>query len=757
MGKIFGQRVPMVDAKEKVMGRAVYLDDLEFPGMLYGKTLRSPYPHARILNIDTSRAERLPGVKAVVTAKDTSQNKFGYSIIDQVIFAQDKVRFCGEEVAAVAATDPNIAQEALGLMKVDYEELPAVFTMEEAVMEGAPLLHQAEKNIAKELTITRGDIEKSWEKCAVILEETFETSHVHPGYIEPQGCIALFDYSGRLHIYAGNQNPARTRSKVSDALGLPMGKIHFVQVLTGGAFGGKTHQQVIFTASVLARKAKGYPIKMVLDRSEDFATTLYRVGMKIRLKMGADKEGHVLAKEMDVLADNGAYSANAPVVADTAATRVDSLYRFESVKTACRLVYTNKPTSGMFRGFGNPQSTFAVECMMDMLAYKLHIDPVEIRLKNAVQCGDVSIHGWKIKSCELADCIKKASQAAMWQEKKANPIKGKGLGIGCVIHVSGNRSVFPPFDGSSAMVRINEDGEADVTCADGDIGQGMNTVSAQIAAEILGFTMDQVRVNRVDSDQAGFGLGASASRVTTLGGNAVRLAAEDAKGQLLDQASDILKISMEDLIIQNGMIYVRNDPGKSLITVAEVARQAVYRSGGQYIIGRGGYLPPDVERADPQTKYGNISCAYSFGAHIAEVEVDTETGKVKVLNYIAAHDSGQIVNPTLAEGQVEGGVVQGLGFALYENMHFQNGKMLNDGYLDYKIPLALDIPPIKTIFADSYDPNGPLGAKGLGEPTIVPVASAISNAIYDAVGVRLTKLPFTPERIKEALAKKDRL
>lgn len=756
MGKIFGQRVPMVDAKEKVMGRAVYLDDMEFPGMLYGKTLRSPYAHARILNIDTSRAECLPGVKAVVTAKDTPQNKFGFGIIDQVIFAQDKVRFCGEEVAAVAATSPDIAREALSLIKVDYEELPAVFTVEEAIREGAPLLHQAERNIAKELTITRGDIEKSWEKCAVILEETFETSSVHPGYIEPQGCIALFDYSGRLHIYAGNQNPARTRSKVSDALGLSMGKIRLVQTFLGGAFGGKTHQQVIFTTAVLAQKVKGTPVKMILDRSEDFATTLYRVAMKIRLKMGADKEGHVLAKEMDCLADNGAYSANAPVVADTAATRVDSLYRLESVKTTSCLVYTNKPTSGMFRGFGNPQSTFAVECMMDMLAHKLNIDPVEMRLRNAAQSGDISIHGWKIKSCELSDCIKKASEAVQWQYKRANPVKGRGQGMGCVIHVSGNRSVFPPFDGSSAIIRINEDGEADVTCADGDIGQGMNTVSAQIAAEVIGLTMDQVRVNRVDSDLAGFGLGASASRVTTLGGNAVRLAAEDAKWQLLEQASAMMKIPVDSLLIEYGIIYAKNAPGKSLATVADVAEQAIYRTGGQYIIGRGGYLPPDVERADPKTKYGNISCAYSFGAHVAEVEVDMETGKVKVLDYVAAHDSGQIVNPTLAEGQVEGGVVQGLGFALLEDMYFKEGKLLNDSYLDYKVPLALDIPPIKTIFADSYDPNGPLGAKSLGEPTIVPVVSAISNAIYDAIGVRLTKLPFTPERIKEALSQKEK-
>jgi len=477
--------------------------------------------------------------------------------------------------------------------------------------------------------------------------------------------------------------------------------------------------------------------------------------MRIRIKMGADREGKILAKEMDILADNGAYSINAPVVVDTAATRVDSLYRFKNLKTTTRLVYTNNPASGMFRGFGNPQSTFAVECMMDMLAEKLQMDPVEISLKNATQCGDVTAHGWEIKSCELSSCIRKAAAAIGWQEKKSSPRRNRGIGMACVIHVSGNRSVFPPFDGSTATVRINENGEAYVLPSDGDIGQGMSTVSAQIAAEALGFPVEKVRVHRVDTDWSGFGLGASASRVTTIGGNAVKLAAEDAKRQLLEHAAIMLKTAKEELDIEDGNV-INSKSGAVLASAAEAAKFAVHSSGGDYIVGRGKYVTPGVVIADAKTKYGNISSAYSFGAHAAEVEVDVETGKVTVLRYVAAHDSGQIVNPLLAQGQVEGGVVQGLGFSFCENMHFENGKLLNDSFLDYKVPLALDIPPIETIFVDSYDPNGPFGAKGLGEPVLVPVPCAISNAIYDAVGIRLTELPFSPERVREAWKKKQR-
>lgn len=749
--KIIGTSLPMVDGREKVTGQAIYATDVVLPGMLYGKILRSPHAHARIVSIDTSKAEALDGVVAVVTNQDTSRTKFSSSpYLDQYLFAEDKVRFVGDEVAAVAAVDLETAQKALSLIDVVYEPPPALLSMEQAMDESACLIHEDKPgNIAHQIAYERGDIARAWTQCAVVAEETYHTSMHHPAYIEPQAAVAAVDCDDNVEVFAGTQCPAGAlRQRASEITGIPIGKIRVHQTFLGGGFGGKVWQHVVHVAIVLARKARR-PVKVVYERDEDLSCTPPRVPMQLRLKMGADREGHILAKETEIIADCGAYVINSSIVVDTTATRVESLYRFANISDTAKLIYTNKVPTGTFRGFGNPQGTFMVESLMDTLAEKLGMDPVSIRLVNAVHPGDVTAHNWKIGSCELSQCIKKAAEISHWESKKKNRKFGHGIGMACCIHVNGNRSVFPAFDGSTASIRVDEDGIAEVTCADGDIGQGASTIYAMLAAETIGIPVHQVRVLRVDSRSSGFAFGAFASRITLNAGNAVKDAAQKVRKQLCITAAQLCGSTPEEMLICDGKI---SDAKGWSATVAQVATHYLYSHSGEYLEEKGRFSPPDVVIADKHTKMGNISSAYSFAAHVAEVDIDIQTGKLEICRYIGVHDAGKILNPMLAEGQIEGGVLQGLGYAIYEDYKFDDsGRMRNDSFLDYKIPTSMDVPPIICSFAESFEERGPLGAKGLGEPTIVPVAAAVANAIYDAIGVRMTDLPYTPESIWRAL------
>lgn len=756
--KLYGNNIPMVDGYEKVTGRAVYATDVVLPNMLYGKVLRSPFAHAKILSIDTSEAEKLPGVVAVVTNADTTKVKFSNSpYLDQYLFAEDEVRFVGDEVAAVAAEDELTAEKALKLIKVEYQELPAVFTIDEALKPGAPLVHtELESNVAHEIHYERGDIDSAWKDCVAVVEQVFETSAHHPAYIEPQATVASVDLDDNVDIYAGTQCPAgNPRNLVSTITGIPRSKVRIHQCFVGGGFGGKVWQHVMHIAVVLSRKARR-PVKVVYDRAEDLSCTPRRVPMRLTLKMGADKEGHILAKETLIEADNGAYTINSSVVVDTTATRVESLYRFKNIRDTAKLIYTNILPSGTFRGFGNPQGTFMVECVMDMLAEKLGMDPVDIRLVNAVHPGDVSAHGWEIQSCELSQCIKMAAEKSHWKELRGKGEFGHGIGMGCCIHVNGNRSVFPAFDGSSAFIRLNENGKAELMCADGDIGQGASTVFAMIAAQTIGLKVEDILIQRVDSAISGFAFGAFASRITLNAGNAVKDAAEKIKAKLVSTAAVLANCKEEEIVIEDSMIKAGNGWSE---TVAEVSLQYLYQHGGAYMREEGFYMPPGVIMADKKTKIGNISPAYSFASHVAEVNVDIDTGKLEIAHYYGIHDTGEVINPMLAEGQIEGGVLQGLGYAIYENYYFdKSGKMLNSSFLDYKVPTSMDMPELESAFAESHEDRGPFGAKGLGEPTIVPVAAAVANALYDAVGIRFTEMPFTPEKVWRAIveAKKER-
>lgn len=773
--RVVGHSFPRVDGLEKVTGTARFSPDVKLPRMIVGKILRSPHPHARVLHIDTSRAERLPGVKAAVTAEDTPGVKVNRGpstiyfddpgakdvaptpmVMDQTVFCEDVARFVGDEVAAVAAVDEETALEALSLIKVDYDPLPPVFDPLKAMEPGAPLVHEVERNIAYKFVIRRGDMERGFAEAYVIHEDTYTTQLQHQAYLGPTACVADVDGSGRVMIWTELQSPFRARRLLSDMLGLPASKVRVFQTHVGGGFGGKHFKRIQPISALLALKARR-PVRLCLTREEEFISSPPRHATHIRLKMGASRDGALVAKETTIVLNSGAYGEVGPIILDTMTKRVDSLYRFTNIKTDSFLVYTNTVPGGAFRGFGNPPMDFALESHMDMLAEKLGMDPVELRLKNARRVGEVSAHGWEVKSCALTECIEKAAEAVRWKEKRAkrelNRKRPRGVGIGCMIHVSGCR-YYPGFYGSNAIVTIGDNGQVYLFSGESELGQGCKTAMAQIVAEELGIRLEDVVVPDLDTDFSPYSLGAYADRTTHIGGNATRLAAIDARQQLFEFAAEMLEADPGDLVVQDRKIFPKGSPQRS-VSFEEVARRSWFRARGKEIVGRGSWDPPSVP-PDPDTQYGNVSSAYTFGAQIAEVEVDTKTGKVTILNFAAAHDVGKAINPMAVEGQLEGALVQGAGYGLMEDLVGVDGRIYNPSFLNYRLPTILDISPMNVMMVESNDPVGPYGAKGVAEPALVATAPALANAIYHAVGVRVTSLPVTPQKILAALKARGR-
>jgi CO/xanthine dehydrogenase Mo-binding subunit len=749
---VVGRRVHRVEGFDKVTGEAKYIADIALPGLLIGKILRSPYPHARILRIDTSRAERVRGVRAVVTAEDTIKRPWGAFFADQYILSVGKTRYVGEEVAAVAATDADAAEEALDLIDVEWEPLPAVFDAEEAMQEGAPLIHEdKERNIAMTMEIERGNIEQAFAESDLIVEDTFQSMPQWHCAIETIGSVAEYAPGGKYTIYMNTQTLFNARYRIAAALGVRETDVRIIQSAVGGGFGGKScDDNNALVAAVLARRARK-PVKIINTREEEFlAGSRPRVFMKIDVKLGFKKDGRIRAKQTRIIADNGAYSAKAPAITGVAAMRHDTCYRYTDVKTQAYLVYTNKIPTGAFRGFGNPSAEWAVEQAIDKGAHQLGIDPIEIARINAAEPGYVSPHGNRVTSCELRQCVDMVEKMIDWKKKRAEKKPNTGLGLACTVHVSGKRH-FGDYDGSSATIKINEDGKALILSGEGECGQGVYTAMCQIAAEELGVPVEDVEMSQADTDLTTFCLGAFASRLTYVSGNAVKNAAAKVKEQLFEQAAEMLEADPADLVSRDGKIYVKGAEQKAL-TVGDVARARLFRHGGAPIVGSGSF---DADSVLPdKTRFGNESGAYNYGVQAVQVEVDPETGQVKVLEYVIASDCGTVIYPIGAEGQVEGGLAQGLGYALTEGLRFDEGRPLNPNFSDYRIPSMRDMPPLKHAFAESYEPTGPFGAKGLGELNMDPTAAVISNAIFDAVGVRIKTLPITPEKILKAIKEK---
>src|SRR5713226_261084 len=750
---VIGQKLSRVEGYEKVTGESRYIADIVLPGMLAGKILRSPYPHARIRRIDISKAEQLPGVRAVVTAEDTIKRPWGAFFADQYPVTVGKVRYVGEEVAAVAAADREIAEEALDLIRIDWEELPAVFDAEEAMQAGAPIIHEGkERNIAMTFDVERGNVERAFAESDLIVEDTFQSAPQWHCAIETIGSVAEYSPGGKYTIHMNTQTLFNARYRIAAALGIRETDVRIIQSAVGGGFGGKScDDNNALVAAILARKA-GKPVKVINTREEEFlAGSRPRVFMKIYVKMGFKKDGRIRAKQTRVIADNGAYSAKAPAITGVAALRHDTCYKYSDVKTQAYLVYTNKIPTGAFRGFGNPSAEWAVEQAIDEAAHKLGIDPLEIARMNAAEPGYVSPHGNRVVSCELKQCIDMTEKMMDWNRKRSEKKPNTGLGLACTVHVSGKRH-FGDYDGSSATIKINEDGKALILSGEGECGQGVHTVMCQIAAEELGIPVEDVEISRADTDLTTFCLGAFASRLTYVSGNAVKNAATNVKQQLFEQAAEMLEANPEDLICRDGRVSVKGAESKS-VTVADVARGRLFRHNGAPIVGSGSF---DADSVLPDsTRFGNESGAYNYGVQAAYVEVDIQTGQVKVLQYVIASDCGTVIYPIGAEGQVEGGLAQGIGYALTEGLQFDEGRPVNPNFSDYRIPSMRDMPPLKYAFANSYEPTGPFGAKGLGELNMDPTAAVISNAIFDAVGIRIKTLPITPEKILRALREKE--
>lgn len=748
---VVGKSLPPIDGVAKVSGEARYTGDLTLPRTLCGKILRSPYPHAKILHIDTVKAERLPGVKAVITGNDTV--KVSYSnwrlfpeLMDEYPLAVDKVRFVGDEVAAVAAIDEEVAEEALAAIRVEYEELPAVFTPEEAMKEGAPQIYDYERNINPKAVrrIEFGDVEQGFRESDYVREDEFLLQAVAHAPLEPHVCLANFESPGKLTVWSSTQVPYILQCLLAMTLGMREGDVRVIKPQVGGAFGGKAEMLSLeFCAALLSQKA-GRPVKITYSREEEFSTTRRRHPISIKLKTGVKRDGTLLAKECKAILDAGAYSGFSPTAVILVGFFHLLPYRTPHYKYEGYPVYTNNPPSGAMRGFGGPQSFFAAESQMDIIAEELGLDPVEIRLRNARQSGD-EIPGWaKISSCGFRECLERVTAITGWREKRGKLRAGCGMGIGCYGFMSGG--VFNwfriPYAFSNAVVKVNPDGTANLFTQAADIGQGSDTVLAQIAAEELGVRVEDVRLIASDTEVTPVDFGTWGSRVTLMAGNAVKMAAADAKCQLFQIAAEKLRTNVvQELEAKEGRIYIKGAPQRG-VPLTEVVAAAQRARGGEAIIGRGSYTPRGK---------GMVSPAFSFGAQVVELEVDRETGQVRVDKVTTAHDCGKAINPMAVEGQLEGSIHMGLGYALSEELLLDKGVTLNPSFLDYKLFSAMDMPQMESIIVESFEPEGPFGAKEAGEGLVCPTAPAVANAIYNAIGVRIKQLPLTPERVIKAL------
>ena len=751
------KRLPRNDALQIVTGEAKYTDDFYLPGMLYGKVLRSPHAHARIIRVNADRALALPGVRAVVFGKDTPGVKYG-TIPDEYGLAMDKVRFIGDEVAAVAAVDEETAEAALELIDVDYEVLPSVHDPVKAMQEGAPVIHEsnddiydAARNISRRTHLTYGDVEKGFGEADHVFEHTFETQLVNHAAIEPHSTLAEYDPVGKIIVWSSCQAPFLLRANLARTLQMPLTRVRVIKPRVGGAFGGKREMMGNdFSAAILTLKT-GRPVKVTYTREEVFIATRQRHPTKIRLKTGVTREGRVVAKDCFMIMENGAYNGRGPDILGSCPNYITVLYRTPNILFDGFLVYTNNSSGSAFRGFGNPQIRFADDSQMDIISSELGIDPIELRRINVREEGDVTPNQAVITSCGLRECVEKVSEATDFQSRWRKLPFGHGIGIACGHHTCGFKSLLP-HDSSAAMVKLNEDGTANVLTGASDVGQGSDTVLAMIAAEELGIPYHQIEMTTADTEVTPMDLGSYASRVTFIAGNAVKRAAADAKQQLVSAAADLFEAAPGDIVIENGMVRVVGSAEVSA-TVEEVIQHSFQHGPGIPIMGRGGYNPP-TDRLNRKTGVGNTSPAYSFGAQVAEVKVDLETGHVKVIRMTSGVDCGIAINPTSVEGQVEGSVSGGIGQALMEGFHQRDGLMLNPSLLEYRLPQVTDMPEMETILVETLEKEAPFGAKGVGEFVQIPTTAAIANAVYDAIGVRIYDLPITPEKILKALGKK---
>jgi 4-hydroxybenzoyl-CoA reductase alpha subunit len=757
---VIGKRVPRVDAKEKVMGEAKYAADYALPGMLWCKVLRSPYPHARIVSIDTARAERLPGVKAVITGKDFNGWTWGFMATtrDEPPLAVDKVRYMYEGVAAVAAIDEETAEEACDLIKIEYEILPGVFDPFDAMKEGAPVIHDYRpNNVSVEYHWNFGDVDKAFADSYLVKEDRFETGKVVTGFLEPPASLAYYDPSGQITVWPAKQSPYFHYRHLAACFKLSLSKIRLVQPFIGGGFGGTKNDSVAgdFCVVMLSKKT-GKPVKYVYTMEEVLTTCRRRHNMIVFAKMGMTKEGIITGVDCRVIGNGGGYTAIGPLTMYLTGSGITLPYKVPHFRYDAWRIFTNNPVSAAMRGHGFTHTRFAFDVLMDMMAEELGIEPVEVKMRNAIDNPAPgseyrTINGIGIKTCGLKEAMNDVMKDSLWADRgtmtKTDGPVSYGVGIAGTSYQGGARQLGHQSCG--AIIRICEDGTVNFLTGATDCGQGSDTVLSMIAAEELGVPYEDISIKRVDTAYTPVDPGSYGSRVTLLAGQATQLAARDAKKQLLEAGAKAWNVAPDDMDIKNGFAFLKADPDKRM-SFEKLAKIACYEGAGAVILGRG-HSSYGLETINFNKGTGNGGTSYSFTAQTVKLGVDMETGKLDVTDFYIAHDAGVPLHPVSVESQNEGGAIQGLSQAVYEGFVMGEGQTYNKTLLDYKMPRITDTPDIKVTDIITNDPDGPFGAKEASEGSVVSTPPAVISALHDATGVWFKKLPVTPEDIVKGL------
>ncbi|UCB48171.1 MAG: xanthine dehydrogenase family protein [Deltaproteobacteria bacterium] len=760
---VAGQSATRTDAHQKATGKLMFGADYSKEGFLHGKILRSPHPHALIKSIDMDKAKNLPGVVAVLEAKDVpGRNGFGAIIPDQPVICGDKVRFVGDGVALVAAETEEIAERALELIHVEYEPLPAIFDPRDALKEDAPKIHD-KGNLLSYNKLRKGDVDKGFADAEVILERTYQVPFLEHAYMEPDVTMAIPQSDGTMLVEGPMQAPFTVRRNINAVLGVPVNKVRVRQIPMGGGFGGKEDSPIDIgcRAAVLAYHT-GRPVRMILDREEVTLQTCKRHPMIMEVKIGAKRDGRIVAFEGVIYDEQGAYASLGPILPPAGGSHIHAMvmmpgpYEIPHVKVDAYLCYTNHPYGGAMRGFGAPQVHIAHEQMIDELAQELGINPIDVRRKNAFKLGSVTATGQVLdQSVGLRDTLEACAKAFDWDRRYKETgyvderrTKRRGVGIGMGWY---RTSIGTSGDACGANVHVHEDGSVLLFTGITEMGQGAFTVLPQICAEELGIRLEDVRLVQPDTDMVPESGPTVGSRSTTLMGNAIILAARQVKQSILEMASEMLLVPLERLEARDRRIYDRENPNKTILFKEAAAR---CMATGKRLIGQGWWAPPPAT-LDPETGQGDPYFVYTYSTHMVEVIVDVETGEVDVTDFVAAFDVGKAINPKALEGQIEGGVAMGLGYALMEEVALKEGHIQNLHLGDYLIPTSLDVPDIKPIVLEVENKYGPYGAKGIGEMPNIPATPAILNAIANACGGRVRSLPADPERVFWAIKEAD--
>ncbi len=750
--RYIGKPVRRTDGRAKVTGQAKYSDDIYMPRTNYAKVLRSRYAHAKITKLDVSRAKEMPGVLAVFTAKDIPNNDKYFrkgTMGDTWVLAEEYVRYIGDSVAFIVAEDEETAEQALSLIDVEYEPLPPVVNLREA--KEAELLARGDRemNVSMPLEVSRGDVEADFAKADITLSDRYIFPSLSQLHLEPNSVTAVYE-SGKLTVYCASQVWFHTREDIAAVVGLPEKDIILRPMTIGGAFGARNDQPLPIFASLLAVLTKS-TVKMTYTRLEEFLAARPSLQMDMDITVAADKEGHLLSKKTRLLSSHGIHASDNDAVTAIACLRIDNNYKFNSVYVDGTGLYLNHTPTAAYRGFGNPQMHWAFESMLDDLAEKLHMDPTEIRMINYHEAGETGIHGFIYNNCGIKECMRRAKEIMDWDEKKKHRVPGRGIGCASLIHCSGSRAGKPEFSGTSAWLKLESSGALTVLAGECEMGQGITNVCALIVGEELGVDPMSVKVIMGDTELCPFSTGTNGSKLTSNLGNAVLFACRDLKKQLCDALRE--RCGYGPVELRDGAVYYENN-GQYVMSLEQAAYEACCKYSGRPFMGLGRFNPPS-ELGD-RTGYGNLAPSYVFGVQMAEVTVHKD-GSFTVDRMVSVHDIGRVIDSRNAAGQVYGGVMQAFGAATTESLDLnKEGVYQANTILEYKAPTVLDMPKIDVGFVETYDQYGPYGAKAIAEPPIIAMAPAISNAIYDAVGVRIHEAPITPQRLREAiLAKKN--